>query len=271
MDRQSALAVEHLTVDYGSRRALSDVSFDVPTGCLVGILGPNGAGKSTLFRAILGLVPHDGAVRIAGGVPAYVPQGDHTPEDFPATAADVALMGRYSHRRWWQRLSRADHAAAMAALETVGMAEHAGCTYGTLSGGQRQRVVLARALAHDTPVIVLDEPMTGVDSVSREAISTTIAALRDQGRTLVMSTHDLSDAARTCDRLIFLNRTVIADGPPATTFTPEVIQAAYEGAAVMLTRPDGGSFGVLDDAHHHDHGPAHSHPHDHTHAEHHDA
>jgi ABC-type Mn2+/Zn2+ transport system ATPase subunit len=266
----SALEVERLSVDFAGHLALDAVSFTLPPTQLVGLLGPNGAGKSTLFRAILGQVDHSGTVRVAGGTPSYVPQGDHVEADFPATAADVALMGRYGHRRWWQRLSRGDHAAAAAALDAVGMGEHADCTFGTLSGGQRQRVMLARALAHDKPVILLDEPMTGVDSVSREAITATITRLRDEGRTVLMSTHDLSDAARTCDRLIFLNRRIIHDGPPATTFTPEVIQAAYEGAAVMLTRPDGGSFGVLDDAHHHDHGVAHGHVHAPAHEEHHE-
>ena len=265
----SALEVERLSVDFAGHRALDIVSFTLPPGQLVGLLGPNGAGKSTLFRAILGQVEHTGTVRVSGEIPSYVPQGDTVAADFPATAADVATMGRFGHRRWWQRLSRDDHAAATAALETVGMAEHAGCTFATLSGGQRQRVMLARALAHDKQVILLDEPMTGVDSVSRDAIAATIARLRDDGRTVLMSTHDLSDAARSCDRLIFLNRRIIHDGPPATTFTPEVIQAAYEGAAVMLTRPDGGSFGVLDDAHHHDHGSVHGHSHAPSHEEHH--
>lgn len=270
MDSAFPLQVDDLTVQFGALRALDGVTFAAPAACLVGVVGPNGAGKSTLFRAILGLTAFGGTVR-CDGQPAYVPQGDVAPRDFPATALDVALMGRYSHRRWWQRLSRDDRAAARAALEAVGMDEHAACAYGTLSGGQRQRVVLARALAHDRRVILLDEPMTGVDGVSREAIARTVARLRDEGRTLLMSTHDLSDAARTCDRLLFLNRTVVAYGEPAAIFTPETVQRAYAGAAVLLTGPDGMQFGLLDDAHHHDHG--HDHPHQdqpHQHAEHHE-
>lgn len=263
MGSSDPLQVTDLGVDYGGFRALESVSFAAPSGCLIGILGPNGAGKSTLFRAILGVVAYSGTIR-CDGVPAYVPQGDRTPPDFPATAADVALMGRYGHRRWWQRLSRDDRRAAYEALDAVGMAEHAQCAYGTLSGGQRQRVVLARALAHDQQVILLDEPMTGVDATSEHAIAAAVARLRDQGRTLLMSTHDLSGAAATCDLLLLLNRRLVAFGPPETTFTPATIQAAYAGAAVMLTRPDGTLFGLLDDAHHHDHDHPHP-PHDHTH------
>ncbi len=266
VDSAYPLQVDGLTVQFGTSRVLDEVTFAAPASALVGVVGPNGAGKSTLFRAILGLIPFRGTVR-CDGQPAYVPQGDVAPRDFPASALDVALMGRYSHRRWWQRLSRDDRSAALAALEAVGMEEHAGCAYGTLSGGQRQRVVLARALAHDRRVILLDEPMTGVDGVSREAIARTVARLRDEGRTLLMSTHDLSDAARTCDRLLFLNRQVIAYGAPTAVFTPETVQRAYAGAAVLLTGPDGVQFGLLDDAHHHDHD--HPHPEPSDHAEHH--
>lgn len=263
------LDVEHLDVAFGTRRALQDVTFAAPAGCIVGVIGPNGAGKSTLFRAILGLVPHSGAVTLAGS-PAYVPQGDRAALDFPATALDVALMGRYRATPWWRPLGRTHKTAAMAALEGVGMAEHATCAYGELSGGQRQRVILARALAHGGRVMLLDEPMSAVDTTSATIIMDTIRRLRDAGGTLLMATHDLNEAASTCDRLMFLNRRIVAYGTPSETFTAETLTRTYEGTSLMVLDPaEGRPISVLDDgAHHdhdhdHDHGPEHPPHHDH--------
>jgi ABC-type Mn2+/Zn2+ transport system ATPase subunit len=196
-----------------------------------------------------------------------VPQGDRASLDFPATALDVALMGRYPAASWWRPLGRREREAARAALGRVGMADHAGCAYGELSGGQRQRVILARALAHGGRILLLDEPLTGVDSASAAVIQDVMAALRDDGHTLLVATHDISDAARTCDRLLFLNRRVIADGPPAETFTAETLRRAYEGMLMTLEGPDGQTIGLLDDGSHHDHDHGHDreHPAGHAH------
>ena len=258
--------VEGLTVAYGSRRALDGVTFTVPAGCIVGVIGPNGAGKSTMFRAMLGILPHAGAVHL-DGVPAYVPQGDRAALDFPATALDVTLMGRYASTPWWRPLGRRQRAAAEAALDEVGMTPHADCAFGELSGGQRQRVILARALAHGGRVMLLDEPLTGVDAASAAVIQATMSRLRDEGVALLVATHDLNDAAQTCDRLLFLNGRLMAYGTPADTFTADTLTRTYEGTLLVLDPTDGTPIGVLDEGAHHDHDHSHDreHPSGHRH------
>jgi ABC-type Mn2+/Zn2+ transport system ATPase subunit len=260
------LVLEDVSVTFGSRRALEGVSFAAPTGCIIGVIGPNGAGKSTLFRAILDLIPYSGSISLSGHA-AYVPQGDRTAVDFPVTARDVALMGRYRAQPWWRPLAKEDRAAADAALDEVGMTDHRGCTFGELSGGQRQRVILARALAHGGQVLLLDEPLTGVDTTSARIIDEAIRRLRDTGHTLLVATHDLNDAADNCDRLLFLNRRVVAYGAPDETFTQSTLAQTYSDI-LIVGDPDGdGRMRVLDEGahHHHDHGHDHDHPADHHH------
>jgi ABC-type Mn2+/Zn2+ transport system ATPase subunit len=249
-----ALSVRDLDVAYGRRAALEDVSFEVPRGSVVGVIGPNGAGKSTLFKAILGVLRHSGRVRVAGGRPAYVPQGDAARLDLPVTVLDVALMGRTPAAPWWRPLRRADREAARAALDAVGLSALAGRQVGELSGGQRQRAFLARALTQGGEVMLLDEPLTGVDATSQEAILDVLGRLRDAGRAILLATHDLAQASRTCDLLLFLNRRVVAFGPPEEAFTPEVLAGTYGGGLLMVDAPGGRAL-VLDDAsHHHHHG-----------------
>ena len=262
---QLPLQVTHLGVAFGGKPALDDITFAAPASCIIGVIGPNGAGKSTLFRAMLDLLPHSGTVRIAG-TPAYVPQGDATSADFPATVLDVALMGRYSATPWWRPLGRSARIAAEQALDDVGMSEHRSCTFGELSGGQRQRVIMARALAHGGQVMLLDEPLTGVDETSRRIMQDSMAGLRDRGATLLVATHDLNDAASTCDRLLFLNRRIIAYGPPDQTYTAETLSRTYEGILVVSDAA-GGAIRVLDEGVHHDHGHAHEHSHEHGHGD----
>ena len=251
------IEVEGLSVRFGGRLALEEVTFTLPRGCIAALVGPNGAGKTTLFRAMLGVIePEHGSVRLPGGV-AYVPQGDHGRLDLPLTALDVALMGRIDPARWWRPTGRADRAAAHAALEATGMADHATCQIGTLSGGQRQRVMIARALARDAAALLLDEPMTGVDAVSEASVTELMARLRAEGRTLLVATHDLNDAGRSADQILFLNRLLIAAGPPSEVFTTDVLRRTY-GAEIVVTDPtDGRVLGVFDDASHHDHGHDH--------------
>ncbi len=252
------LAVQNLRVVYGTHLALDDLSFELGPGCIASVIGPNGAGKSTLFRAILGLVtPRRGHV-VCDGRAAYVPQGDHARLDLPLTVLDVAMMGRIGLGRWWRRLRPDDRDAAMDALGQVAMAGHAACQVGELSGGQRQRVMLARALAQGGAVYILDEPLTGVDGTSSETILEVLSGLRSSGATVLMSTHDLNQAAAISDQLLLLNRRLVAAGPATEVFTPAVLRATYGGDLFVHDPAHGHPIGVFDDASHHHHGTASS-------------
>jgi manganese/iron transport system ATP-binding protein len=237
-----ALVLDHVDVAYGRVTVLERVHGSVAPGHTVALIGPNGAGKSTLIRAVLGLVPiASGRVAVLGRPPAqarrdvaYVPQADTLDPDFPVSVAQVVLMGRYRRIGWVRRPGRADREAAAAALEAVGLADRARARFGTLSGGQRQRVLLARAMAAQPGLLLLDEPFNGVDAVSQAALLTALDALRAGGAAVVIATHDLAFAHLTCDRVCLLNRHQFGFGPPADTLTPELLRAAYGGAAVQL-------------------------------------
>ena len=244
-----AVEVASLGVAFGGRPALSDVSFAIPAGSLVGILGPNGAGKTTLLRALLGELPHSGHAAL-NGRPGYVPQHTGARGGFPIDALGVVLMGRYPRLGWLRRPARADRELALALLDRVGLREHARRQFSELSGGQRQRVLVARALAQEGEVLLLDEPFTGVDAVSRDTLLTVLRDLAAEGRTVVMTTHDVAEAGRVCDRLLILNRELVAAGPTAEVFTPETLRRAYGGQVLEL---DGGAV-LLDEGVHHHHG-----------------
>jgi ABC-type Mn2+/Zn2+ transport system ATPase subunit len=212
---------------------LAGVSFAVGAGEVAGVLGPNGGGKTTLFRALLGELPERrGSVRLAGA-PASVPQGDRTRLDFPVTALDVALMGAYGRTPAYRRLRAADRAAARAALERVGLGAEAGRRFGTLSGGQRQRVLIARALVQDAPVLLLDEPLSGVDAVSASRIEATFRELQAEGRALLVATHDVHQARR-WPAVLCLNGGQVAFGEPAEVLTGEVLRRTYGAELVAL-------------------------------------
>ncbi len=221
--------------------------FSAEPGQIVGVLGPNGGGKTTLFRALLGELPiRRGEIELPGR-PAYVPQTERARLDFPVSAFDVVLMGAYARTSWYRRVARADRAAAHAALERVGLGEEAGTTFGALSGGQRQRVLIARALLQDAPVLLLDEPLSGVDGVSAARIEAVFAELRGEGRTLLVATHDVRQAGE-WDRVLCLHGRQIEFGPPAETLTAPVLQATYGDELVVL---DGGRTAV--NVGHHEH------------------
>ncbi|MFN3938113.1 MAG: metal ABC transporter ATP-binding protein [Gemmobacter sp.] len=237
-----ALHVEDLTVSYHTAPVLWDIDLDVPPGVMAAVVGPNGAGKSTLLKAVLGLVrPVAGHVRLFG-LPfekarhrvGYVPQRSSVDWDFPATALDVVLMGRYGRLGWFRRPGRADRDAALAALDRVGMLDYARRQIGQLSGGQQQRVFLARAMVHDPDILILDEPMAGVDAPTEAAIVDLLKGLRDAGRTVIVVHHDLTTVRRYFDWLVVLNVRVIAQGPVADVWRPEVLRQAYGGPGALL-------------------------------------
>jgi manganese/iron transport system ATP-binding protein/manganese/zinc/iron transport system ATP- binding protein len=228
------LDVAGLTASYDAGPvALSGVAFSAEAGQAVAVLGPNGGGKTTLFRALLGELPGvTGSVTIAGAT-AYVPQTERSRLDFPVCALDVALMGAYARTSWYRRIPAADRALARAALERVGLAEHARKRFGALSGGQRQRVLIARALVQDAGVLLLDEPFAGVDQTSEEAIMGILDDLRAEGRVLLIATHDVEQARR-WDRVLCLRGEQIAYGAPAETLTNAVLEATYGEEIVLL-------------------------------------
>jgi ABC-type Mn2+/Zn2+ transport system ATPase subunit len=248
-----AVLVESLSAGYGGPPVLRDVSFAVDPGRTVCVLGPNGGGKTTLFRALLGeLEPDSGAVRVAGR-PAYVAQTERTRLDFPVNALDVALMGTLAQGRWWLPPRRRDRAAAKAALERVGLAELSGTPFGELSGGQRQRALLARALVQDAAVLLLDEPLAGVDPASATLIDRLFADLRGEDRTLLVSSHDV-ESARAFDLVLCLHGRQVAFGPPGEVLDRATLEATYGRELIVLdeTTP---ARAVTVQHHEHGHGP----------------
>jgi ABC-type Mn2+/Zn2+ transport system ATPase subunit len=228
-----AVQARGLVLGYGGRPVLEEVDFEVAPGAALCVLGPNGGGKTTLFRALLGdLQPLAGDVGVTGR-PAYLAQTERTRLDFPVSALDVALMGSLADGHWWLPPRRAQRLAALAALERVGLDGQSAVRFGELSGGQRQRVLLARALTQDAPVLLLDEPFAGVDPASAERITAVFADLRAEGRTLLVSTHDV-ESARGFDLVLCLNRRQVAFGAPAQSLGREVLEATYGGDIVVL-------------------------------------
>ncbi|HEY1357363.1 MAG TPA: metal ABC transporter ATP-binding protein [Thermoleophilaceae bacterium] len=229
----AAVHVDGLEAGYGGRPVLREVSFGLEAGRTLCVLGPNGGGKTTLFRALVDeLPPLAGSVHVAAR-PAYVAQTERTRLDFPVSALDVALMGSLPRGRWWLPARQADREAALAALGRVGLREQAGVRFGELSGGQRQRVLLARALVQDAPVLLLDEPLAGVDPASGERISSLFGELRDEGRALLVSTHDV-ESARRFDLVLCLNARQVAFGPPAEVLDRPTLEATYGSELIVL-------------------------------------
>jgi len=232
------LEIRDLTIRYDGKNALEDVSFQVQAGESVAIVGPNGAGKSTLFRAMVGLVqPSRGTTTTHGAEIGYVTQRSAVDWTFPVTVHDVVMMGRIGKMGWlrWQR--PLDREVVQRCLAQVGMLEYAGRQIGELSGGQQQRVFIARALAQEATILLMDEPFSGVDAPSQEAILEILNRLHNQGVTALVSTHDLNLAVERFDQLALLNQRLVAYGPPHEVVTPGTLAAAYGGQA--LWRGDG--------------------------------
>jgi manganese/iron transport system ATP-binding protein len=264
-DLGTGLEVRTATVTYRNGTvALLDASFAIPTGTITALVGVNGSGKSTLFKAIMGFVPvRGGRISVLGrpvnqalreGLVAYVPQSEDVDWDFPVLVEDVVMMGRYGCMGPLRRPRAADCQAVADALARVDMTGFAKRQIGELSGGQRKRVFLARALAQDGRVILLDEPFTGVDVTTENAIIALLTELREKGRVMLVSTHNLGSVPQFCDRAVLLNRSVLAAGPTAEVFTEANLRRAFGGGlrrhALRVTGDQSGSATLLYDDEH---------------------
>lgn len=231
--------VDHLCVDYNGVIALHDASLHLPSGCICGLVGMNGAGKSTLFKALTGFVrPSRGRIRI-NGMPsfqaqreqavAYVPQNEGIDCSFPISVWEVVMMGRYGAMNLLRLPGSADRRAVRDALERVELLELRERPIGALSGGQRKRTFLARAIAQGASVLLLDEPFNGVDVRTERLMADLFLQFRQEGRTLLISTHDLSQVRNVCDLVVLINKTVLAYGDTAEVFTPENLSRTFGG------------------------------------------
>ena len=231
---------EDLTVVYRNGTVgLRNANFEIPPATISAIVGVNGAGKSSLFKAIMGFVPSSSGSILLFGEPvskalkknivAYVPQAEEVDWSFPVLVDDVVMMGRYGKMNWLRIPTREDYQSVSNALIKVGMLEHRKRQIGELSGGQRKRVFLARAIAQNTKVILLDEPFMGVDVQTEEAIISLLKELREEGRLILVATHNLGSVPQFCDYTVLVKETVLAHGPTATTFTPENLESAFGG------------------------------------------
>lgn len=241
------ITVDRLSVTYSNARlALYNASCIVEPGTITGLIGPNGGGKSTLFKAIMGfLQPSHGRIRI-GGFPvqtvqkrqlmAYVPQSDEVDWNFPVSVFEVVMMGRYGYMNPLRIPSATDRRLVMESLERVGMGDFRHRQIGELSGGQKKRAFLARALAQAGKVILLDEPFTGVDVKTEKRIIDLLMYLRDEGQTILVSTHDLASVSTFCDRTILLNQTILASGSTEETFTEENLAMTFGGLPISKLR-----------------------------------
>jgi manganese/zinc/iron transport system ATP- binding protein len=236
------LSVYDLTVAYDRRPVIWDIGFQIPPGSLVGIVGPNGAGKSTLLKAIMHLVPMtSGRIEIFG-LPwnrnrdrvGYVPQRESVDWDFPISALDVVTMGLYREIGWCRPVNRRHRAAAMKALEQVGVADLAGRQISQLSGGQQQRTFLARALVQDADLYLMDEPFAAVDAATEQAIVSILRGMKQNGKTAIVIHHDLHTVPEYFDYVILLNMRIVAHGPVDAVFTRENLERTYGGRLTLL-------------------------------------
>jgi manganese/iron transport system ATP-binding protein len=233
---QPILDVQHISVRYNGRVALDDITFHLHESERIAVVGPNGAGKSTLFKVISGVLPPTaGEVNIFGSRPrghiciAYIPQRSQVDWNFPVSVADVVMMGRsaklgplnWPHKRDWEHVHRA--------LETVELSNLSSRQISQLSGGQQQRMFIARALAQEAELMLMDEPLTGLDTPSQESLLDLLDTLKDQKVTVMVATHDLDQAARHFDRILLLNRRIVAFGNPASALQTENLLSAYGG------------------------------------------
>ena len=239
-----SVEVHNLTVIYHKKPVLWNIDFALPRGEMIGVMGPNGAGKSTLVKAILGLVSlNSGHAQILGEElkavrkkVSYIPQRQTIDWDFPATVKDIALMGRFPERGLFGMIRKKDREIADWALEQVGMVEYRNRQISQLSGGQQQRVFLARALAQEAEVYLLDEPFVGIDASTEASIVNLLRSIKEQGKTIVVVHHDLHTARDYFGWLVLLNASLIASGPTTQVFTDELLRNTYSGKLTVLSQ-----------------------------------
>ena len=227
--------IRDLSVFYGNTRALSDISICLPEAKIIGIMGPNGSGKTTLLKCMTGLLSPDSGEVLLGGVPvgrqrfrlSYIPQKEKIDWDFPLSVRDLVEMAMYAKRRWYQKLSAEQLSRVSSALESMGLEMLQNRQIGELSGGQQQRAFMARALASDAEILVLDEPFTGIDAKATDELIRIFQSLRDAGKTVILVHHDLANAGSFLDHVVLLKGSLLAQGPPEEVLTSEVLVQAY--------------------------------------------
>jgi len=246
LENHPILAVERMSVAYNGRTAIEEMTFHLHAGELVALVGPNGAGKSTLLKAIAGVItPSKGRVTVFGSGPhhhiciAYIPQRSQVDWAFPVSVTDVVMMGRSAKLRPFSWPGSKDRALVRSALETVGLGELADRQIGQLSGGQQQRMFIARALAQEAELMLMDEPLTGLDLPAQEQLLALVKDLQQQAITVLAATHDLDQAAQHFDRIMLLNQRLIAFGPAEQVLQPEKLVQAYGARLRLLETPDG--------------------------------
>jgi ABC-type Mn2+/Zn2+ transport system ATPase subunit len=237
------LEVRDLAAGYDGKPAIEGISFTIQPGHMVGVIGPNGAGKSTLFKAILGLIPwqrgeillHEAPALAQRALMGYLPQLEEINREFPLSVEDVVMMGRYPRLGWFRRARVDDENAVREALTRVDLLSQGQAQIGKLSGGQLQRTLLARVLAQDPHLLLLDEPMSGVDATTQHAIFALLEELRDNGKTVVVATHDLNCVVERFDQVLCINRRLVAYGPPSEVFREDILDKTY-GHHLMIVQ-----------------------------------
>lgn len=248
MDANTVINAQNLIVSYGSRTIVKDVSFTIKSGEFVGLLGANGAGKTTLFRAIMGLIPHSGKLEVHANKSdeslinsrvsnvGYVPQRHDIAWDFPLSVLDVVMMGRIRHIGYVRRAKTEDYEIALASLERTGMADFRDRTIGELSGGQRQRVLVARALAGQPRLMLLDEPFTGLDMPTQELLTSLFLDLAKSGEAILMSSHDIIGSINSCSRIMLFDGSIVGDGAPESLNANQWVQTFHVDAQNPLIK-----------------------------------
>lgn len=242
IEPSGSLSIQDLAVSYGAMVALAGVNAVIHPGDIVGIIGPNGSGKSTLLKSVAGIIPpRHGRITLDGkrlrqknAHIAYVPQSDDVNWDFPLSAHDVVMMGRFRSVGWLRRPGRSDHAQVDDALERVGLAGLGGRHISQFSGGQQQRIFLARAIVQQPEIVLLDEPMTGIDVRNRSVLHGMIQEFSANGAIVLMATHDLDEVRHQTTSVLCLNRRMIAYGPTGTTYTPATLKATFGGQIAIF-------------------------------------